>query len=119
MLGLQAIIYAQADLLAVCPEADMTTYIMLINWTDRGARRADQAPQRLDAARAMLEDMAGSIRSVYLTMGGYDLVAIVEAPDDAVMARFTLQLGMLGNVRTQTLKAFPEKAYREIVASLQ
>jgi uncharacterized protein with GYD domain len=46
------------------------------------------------------------------------LVAVYEAPDDAVAARFTLQLGMLGNVRTRTLKAFPEAAYREIVASL-
>jgi uncharacterized protein with GYD domain len=97
----------------------MTTYIMLINWTDQGARKADEAPERFDAARAMLEEMAGSIRAIYLTMGGFDLVAIIEAPDDAVMARFTLQLGMQGSVRTQTLKAFPETAFREIVASLQ
>jgi uncharacterized protein with GYD domain len=46
------------------------------------------------------------------------LVAIYEAPDDAVAARFTLQLGMLGNVRTRTMKAFPEAAFREIIASL-
>jgi uncharacterized protein with GYD domain len=51
-------------------------------------------------------------------LGDYDLVAICEAPDDAVMARFLMQLGMLGNVRTHTLKAFPEAAYREIVATL-
>jgi uncharacterized protein with GYD domain len=51
-------------------------------------------------------------------MGEYDLVMIYEAPDDAVAARFTLVLGMLGTVRTRTLKAFPEAAYREIVASL-
>ena len=51
-------------------------------------------------------------------MGDYDVVAIYEASDDAVAARFTLQLGMIGNVRTRTLKAFPEAAYREIIASL-
>jgi uncharacterized protein with GYD domain len=51
-------------------------------------------------------------------MGDYDLVAVAEAPDDAVMARFLMQLGMLGAVRTHTLKAFPEAAYREIIASL-
>jgi uncharacterized protein with GYD domain len=51
-------------------------------------------------------------------MGDYDLVAVYEAPDDAVAARFTLMLGTLGNVRSTTLKAFPEAAYREIVASL-
>jgi hypothetical protein len=51
-------------------------------------------------------------------MGDYDIVAIFEALDDAVAARFSLQLGMLGNVRTRTLKAFPEAAYREIINSL-
>jgi uncharacterized protein with GYD domain len=51
-------------------------------------------------------------------MGEYDMVAVCEAPDDAVAARFAMQLGMGGNVRTRTLKAFPEGAYREIVATL-
>jgi len=46
------------------------------------------------------------------------MVAIYEAPDDAVAARFSLQIGMLGNIRTRTLKAFPEAAYREIINSL-
>jgi uncharacterized protein with GYD domain len=62
--------------------------------------------------------MGGDIKNFYLTLGDYDLVAVAEAPDDAVMARFLMQLGMLGNVRTHTLKAFPEAAYREIVATL-
>jgi uncharacterized protein with GYD domain len=53
-----------------------------------------------------------------MTMGDYDLIVIYEAPDDAVAARFTLLLGMLGTVRTKTLKAFPEAAYREIISSL-
>jgi uncharacterized protein with GYD domain len=51
-------------------------------------------------------------------MGEYDFIAVYDAPDDAIAARFTLQLGTLGNVRTKTLKAFPEAAYREIVTSL-
>ena len=61
----------------------------------------------------------GEIKSVHLTMGEYDLVILCEASDDAVMARFVMQLGMLGFVRTRTLKAFPETAYREIIASLR
>ena len=62
--------------------------------------------------------MGGDFKSVFLTMGDCDLIIVCEAPDDAVAARFVLQLGMLGNVRTRTLKAFPEAAYREIIASL-
>ena len=53
-----------------------------------------------------------------MTMGHFDMVGVYEAPDDAVAARFTLQMGQLGNIRTRTLKAFPEAAYREIVATL-
>ena len=96
----------------------MTIYIMLANWTEQGARNIKESPRRLDAARKALEEMDGEFKSFFMTMGDYDLVAVYEAPDDAVAARFTLQLGMLGNVRTRTLKAFPEAAYREIIASL-
>ena len=96
----------------------MTTYVMLANWTEQGILRAKDSPSRLDTAKNALKEMGGEFKSFYLTMGDYDMVAIYEAPDDAVAARFNLQLGMLGNVRTRTLKAFPEAAYREIVKSL-
>jgi len=51
-------------------------------------------------------------------MGEHDMVAVCDAPDDAVAARFALSLGSGGSVRTRTLKAFPEAAYREIINSL-
>lgn len=96
----------------------MTTYVMLTKWTEQGMRQIKESPKRLDTAKKALKDMGGEFKSCFMTMGDYDLIAIYEAPDDAVAARFTLILGMLGNVRTTTLKAFPEAAYREIVSSL-
>ena len=78
-----------------------------------------ESPKRLDAAKKLLADMGGSFKDFYLTMGDCDMVAVCEAPDDAVVARFALQLGMGGNIRTRTMKAFPEAAYREIVSSLR
>jgi uncharacterized protein with GYD domain len=99
-------------------EVSVPLYVILANWTDQGARSAKDSPRRLDAAKKALKDMGGEFRSFYLTMGDHDIVAVYEAPDDAVAARFSLQLGMLGNIRTRTLKAFPEAAYREIIASL-
>src|ERR1700737_3437582 len=96
----------------------MTTYLMLANWTDAGVRAVNESPRRLDAAKKVLEEMGGKFKAFYMTMGEYDLVLEYEAPDDAVAARFTLMLGKLGNVRTKTLKAFPEQAYREIINSL-
>ena len=96
----------------------MPTYIMLAKWTDQGLRSIADSPKRLDAARKVLAEMGGQIRTIYMTMGDYDLVAIYEAPDDAICARFTLMQGRLGNLRTVSMKAFPEEAYRQIVASL-
>ena len=96
----------------------MTTYIMLLNWTDQGARKLKDSPARLDTAKQALRDMGGDFKAFFMTMGKYDMVVICEAPDDAVLARFCLQLAMLGNVRTETLKAFPEAAYREIIRSV-
>jgi uncharacterized protein with GYD domain len=96
----------------------MTSYIVLMNWTEQGARNVRDSPKRLDAARKQLGDMGGSFKAFYLTMGEYDMVAVVEAPDDAVLARFSLMLAASGNIRTRTLKAFPEFAYREIITSL-
>ena len=97
----------------------MTTYIMLANWTDRGLQAVTDGPKRMDNAKKMLADMGGRMQSLYLTMGQYDLVGIFEAPDDAIAVRFTLMLGRLGNVRTVTMKAFPEEAYRQIINSFQ
>ena len=96
----------------------MTTYVALANWTDQGARAIGDSPRRLDAARKTLEAMGGRFVSLLMTMGEYDLVLVYEAPDDAVAARFTLLLGKQGSVRTKTLKAFPEPAYRAIIESL-
>lgn len=97
----------------------MPTYIALANWTDRGAQQVKESPQRVDMARKALVEMGGEFRSLFMTLGEYDLVLIYEAPDDAVAARFMLMLGQMGSVRTRTLKAFPEAAYREIIHSLR
>jgi uncharacterized protein with GYD domain len=91
---------------------------MLARWTDQGIRAIEENPRRIDAARKILQDMGGQFRSLYVTMGEYDLIVIYDAPDDAVAARFSLILGKTGNVRTSSLKAFPEEAFRQIIASL-
>lgn len=97
----------------------MTTYVMLTQWTEQGMRQVKDSPKRLDIAKRALEEMGGSFKAFYMTMGTYDIVAVYDAPDDAVAARLSLMLGMQGNVKTTTLKAFPEPAYREIVNSLR
>ena len=96
----------------------MATYIMLINYTDQGIRTVKDSPKRLDAAKKMLKTMGGEIKDFYLTMGSYDIAIVAEAPSDDVIAKFALAAGSLGNVRTTTLKAFPETEYRKIIGAL-
>lgn len=97
----------------------MPTYVMLANWTDQGMKTIGDSPKRVDTAKKTLEEMGGQFRSVYMMMGAYDLLMIYDAPDDAVAARFTLMLGKLGNVRTTSLKAFPEEAFRQMVNTIR
>ena len=96
----------------------MATYIILINYTDQGIRNIKDSPKRLDAAKKMLKTMGGEIKDFYLTMGSYYIAIVAEAPSDDVIAKFALASGSLGNIRTTTLKAFPEAEYRKIIGTL-
>ena len=96
----------------------MAKYILLVNWTDQGVKTVKDSPKRLDAARKLAETAGAKLGDFYMTMGGYDMVAHVEAPDDATLAKFVLHLAGAGNVRTQTLKAFSEDEYRKILGGL-
>ena len=89
-----------------------------MNYTDIRLANVKASPTRLDRARALLREMGGEFRQVFLIIGGHDMVVVYEAPDDATTARFSLRLGMPGYVRTTTLKAIPEAACREIIAHL-
>jgi len=96
----------------------MAQYIMLSNWTEQGIKNVKESPKRLDAARALAKKFSGEILDFYMTTGAHDMVVMLEAPDDEAAAKFALSLGSAGNVRTTTLKAFPEKSYRSIIGSL-
>jgi uncharacterized protein with GYD domain len=96
----------------------MATYISLINWTDKGMANIKDSPARADAARAMAKKLGGDLKQLFMTMGGYDLVAVLELPDDEAAAKFALTSAAGGHIRTTTLKAFDEVSYRKIIASL-
>jgi len=96
----------------------MPTYITLLNWTERGIASIKGSPARLDAGREAFKQLGCELKSAYLTMGPYDLVCVIDAPDAETAARAILSLGTEGNVRTLTLPAFTEDEYRKIVGSL-
>jgi uncharacterized protein with GYD domain len=96
----------------------MAAYIMLTNWTEQGIRNVKDSPSRLDAARQLCKKHGAEMKQVFMTMGAYDLVVVVEAPGDDAVAKIALALGAAGNIRTTTLKAFNEAEYRQLVGSL-
>jgi len=95
----------------------MATYITLCSWTDKGIENLKDSPARLDSVRQAAKAVGGELKSFYLTMGDYDMVIVWEFPDDKTCAKFALGVARQGNVRTQTLKAFLENDYREILAA--
>ena len=97
----------------------MVTYLMLLNWTDQGIKNVKDSPKRLDAVKKLAKDMGGEVKAFYLTMGPYDTVAVLTLPDDETMAALALSLGASGNVRTVTMRAFPEPEYREILRGVK
>jgi uncharacterized protein with GYD domain len=96
----------------------MATYITLIRWTEQGIQHARETVDRVEQARAAVAQLGGRLTGVYWTQGEYDLVALSEFPDDETATAFFLSLGMLGNVRTQTLRAFGADEMRRILQRL-
>jgi len=96
----------------------MSTYLILSRWTQQGVQNVKESPARLDAAKQAAKAMGGEIKAFYLVMGQYDFVVVADMPNDEAVARFVLATGMLGNVRTETLKAFTEDEYRKIITAL-
>lgn len=96
----------------------MAKYIALTNWTDQGIKNIKDSPGRVDAARDLAKTLGCEMQDFYLTIGAYDMVMTIEAPDDEAAAKFSLALARAGNVRTTTLKALSEASYREIIGAL-
>jgi len=96
----------------------MATYIILLRFTQQGIKNIKESPDRVDAVKQTFRAMGAEVKEFYSVMGKYDTVLVVEAPDDETIAKLTLAIGSLGNVRTETLRAFTEDEYRKIIADL-
>ena len=95
----------------------MAKFIVLANWTDQGIKNVRESAGRVDAAREMAKKLGCTMGDFYMTAGVADMVFMVDAPDDAAMATFSLGLASKGNIRTTTMKAFTEAEYRKITGA--
>ena len=96
----------------------MPTYIALLKWTAQGLQNIKQSPSRLDAARKGFEAAGVKMKDFYMVTGQYDMVAILEAPDDTALAKGILSSTSQGSITTETCRAFTEDEYRRIIGGL-
>jgi uncharacterized protein with GYD domain len=97
----------------------MVYYVGLISFTDQGIRNVKDTVKRGDAAIAEAKKMGMKIVEEFWTMGAYDAVVVFEAPDDETMSAFMLKVGSLGNVKSQTLRAFRRSEMEKLLAKIK
>ena len=94
----------------------MATFITLVNFTQQGVRQFRESPDRAARFKSMAEKAQVTVKNVYWTMGPHDAVIIMEAPDAETATALMLSLASLGNVRTQTLRAFDSSQIQQVIA---
>jgi uncharacterized protein with GYD domain len=97
----------------------MARYIGLIQFTDQGIRNVKDTVKRGEAAAAEAEKMGMKIIEEFWTLGAYDVVLLVDAPDDETATAFMLKVGSLGNVKTATMRAFGKAEMEKILAKIK
>lgn len=96
----------------------MPTYIAFLKWTPQGIQNIKQSPSRLDAARKGFAAAGVKMKDFYMVTGQYDMVAVLEAPDDAAVAKAILSATSQGSISSETCRAFTEEEYRRIIGGL-
>src|SRR5260370_39162945 len=96
----------------------MRTDTWLMRFTEQGRKAIKEPPKRRAAAGKTIAGLGGKLLPTHLTMGRFDIIAIIEAPDDETAAKFALMTGSQRNVSTETLRAFSEAEYDKLIRSL-
>lgn len=96
----------------------MATYVILANFTEQGIRNVKDSPKRADAFKDMARKCGATVKEIFWTQGLYDVVTIVDAPDDGTSTALALSVGALGNVRTQTLRAYSAADMKGIIGKM-
>ena len=97
----------------------MANYVSLLQFTDQGIRSVKDTLKRAAAATAEAEKMGAKITQAFWTMGAYDLVLLVDAPDAETVSALSLKLGSLGNVKSQTMRAFERAEMERILDKIK
>ena len=93
----------------------MPTYVVLANYTDQGIRNVRDTITRLDRGGELAQKYGSKLEQAYWTVGPYDMVSIIEAPDDEAISAYLLEICSLGNIKTTTLRAYDEEEMSGII----
>jgi uncharacterized protein with GYD domain len=96
----------------------MITYVVLASFTDQGIRNAKDTIKRADAFKEMAKKFGVTVKEIFWTQGQYDIVTIVEAQDELSATALNMNLGALGNIHTQTLRAFVADEMKQVIAKM-
>ena len=96
----------------------MATYVILATFTDQGIKTAKDSPKRAEAFKQMAKTFGVTVKEIFWTQGRYDIVVLTEAPDELTATALNLSLGALGNVRTESLRAFSADEMATIVSKM-
>ena len=96
----------------------MATYILLATYTEQGIKGIKDTVKRTDSVKELAKKAGCTMKESYWTLGAYDVVAVFEAPDDETMTAFSLSVAKLGNVKTQTLRAFSGQEMSDVLAKV-
>lgn len=96
----------------------MPGYVMLLTWTDQGVRAAKDTVKRAEMVKKQAEKMGVRLREILWTMGPYDAIGLVDAPDDAAASRFVIWAGSQGNVKTLTMRCYTASEMSKVVEGL-
>jgi uncharacterized protein with GYD domain len=99
-------------------EKRMATYIMLGSFTDQGIRNVKDTTKRADAVKESAKKFGVNMKEICWTMGQYDMVVTIEAPDDASVSAFALAVGSAGNIRGQTMRAYSRDEMNAILKTV-
>lgn len=96
----------------------MAMYVALFSWTDQGIRNAKDTVKRAEKFAEAVQKAGGKLKDIYWTMGRYDGVLVLEAPDDETVTAMMVGICSLGNIKTETLRAFDAPAMGKILAKV-
>ena len=96
----------------------MANFVILLRWTQKGIEHVKDSPVRFEHFKETVEAVGGELLSFHMTLGEYDMMAIIDVPDDEAAAKMELTVRAVGTVDIETLRAFDENEFRKLIADM-